>query len=173
MHILCTCFFGWLQRNYTDSRKNRKHFENKSLIVYILELLFGVIETAWNKHTHNMKCRIVAFTALILLKQIFCIVKKESNKHLHHCYILTYEWIVIFLPMSGSSSMVMPWDLRCFLMQASRCTLGPQRLPSLWMCWLCVTKRISSFSLHSGLQSGGGITVHIPYFSTWARMDSI
>lgn len=77
------------------------------------------------------------------------------------------------LPMSGSSSMVMPWDLRCFLIQASRCTLGPQRLPSLCMCWICVTNRISSFSLHSGLHSGGGITLHIPYFSTWARTDSM
>lgn len=47
-------------------------------------------------------------------------------------------------------------------MQASRCTLGPQRRPSMWTLWTCVTKRISSLSLHSGRQSGGGTTRHMP-----------
>lgn len=50
-------------------------------------------------------------------------------------------------------------------MQASRCTLGPQRRPSMWTLCACVTKRISSLSLHSGRQSCGGTTQHMPVHS--------
>lgn len=172
-------FYGQLCQKKNKNKKHMWHHHGQDFLRQLL-LVCGHAKLAFlqmcckqgfsqpTKHFRRFRCSLQFCRALTSLKKKK-VNSKQTTQHLtlntlaySTATVHSHTHVRVHLPMTGGSSMVMPWDLRCLRMQASRCTLGPQRRPSMWTLCTCVTKRISSLSLHSGRQSGGGATRHMP-----------